>query len=75
MATTELNVPEISCDHCAHAITQALAPQPGIAAVQVDVTGKRVTVEHDERLMSLTRIEALLDDEGYPVESATRSVA
>jgi copper chaperone len=75
MATTELNVPDISCDHCAHAITQALAPRPGIAAVQVDVTGKRVTVEHDERLMSLTRIEALLDDEGYPVESATRSVA
>ena len=75
MATTELNVPDISCDHCAHAITLALAPQPGIAAVQVDVDGKRVTVEHDERLMSLTRIEALLDDEGYPVESATRSVA
>ena len=73
MTTTELNVPDISCDHCAHAITQALAPQPGIAAVQVDVDGKRVTVEYDERLMARTRIEALLDDEGYPVESAAGS--
>ncbi len=75
MTTTELNVPEISCDHCAHAITQALTPQPGIAAVQVDVAGKRVTVEYDERLLALTRIEALLDDEGFPVESTAGSVA
>ena len=45
MATTELDVPDISCGHCAHAIRQALAPQPGIAAVEVDVAGKRVTVE------------------------------
>ena len=45
MATTELHVPDISCDHCAHAITQALTPQPGIAAVQVDVAEKQVTVE------------------------------
>ncbi len=75
MTTTELNVPDVSCDHCAHAITQALTPQPGIAAVQVDVAGKRVTVEYDESLMALTRIEALLDEEGYPVESAAGSVA
>ena len=75
MATTKLNVPEISCDHCAHAITQVLAPQPGIAAVQVDVAGKRVSVEYDETLIALTRIEALLDEEGYPVESAAGSVA
>ena len=75
MATTELNVPEISCDHCAHAITQALTPQPGIAGVEVDVAGKRVTVEYDEGLMDLARIEALLNEEGFPVESAAGSVA
>ena len=75
MATTELNVPEISCDHCAHAITQALTPQPGIAGVAVDVAGRRVTVEYDDAVMTLSRIEALLDDEGYPVESAAGSVA
>ncbi len=75
MATTKLDVPDVSCDHCARAITQALTPQPGIAAVQVDVAGKHVTVEYDERLMALTRIEALLDDEGYPVEGAAGSVA
>ena len=75
MTTTELNVPEISCDHCARAITQALTPQPGIASVQVDVAGRRVTVEYDERQLALTRIEALLDEEGYPVESAAGSGA
>ena len=75
MTTTELNVPEISCDHCARAITQALTPQPGIAAVQADVAGRRVTVEDDERQLALTRIEALLDEEGYPVESAAGSGA
>ncbi len=75
MTTTELNVPEISCDHCAHAIRQALTPQPGIAAVQVDVAAQRVTVEYDERLLSLARIESLLDDEGFPVESNAGSAA
>lgn len=75
MTTTELNVPEISCDHCAHAITQALTPQPGVAAVQVDVASKRVIVEYDECQLPLARIEALLDDEGFPVESTAGSVA
>ena len=75
MTTTELNVPEISCDHCAHAIRQALTPQSGIAAVEVNVAGKRVTVVYDERLLSLARIEALLDDEGFPVESTAGSAA
>lgn len=75
MTTTELNVPEISCDHCARAITQALTPQPGITAVQVDVAGRRVTVEYDERQLALTRIEALLDEEGYPVERSAGSGA
>ena len=75
MTTTELNVPEISCDHCARAITQALTPQPGIAAVQVDVAGRRVTVEYDERQLALTRIEALLDEEGYPIERSAGSGA
>ena len=75
MTTTELNVPEISCDHCARAITQALTPQPGIAAVQVDVAGRRVTVEYDERQLALTRIKALLDEEGYPVERSAGSGA
>ncbi|MDE2994857.1 MAG: heavy-metal-associated domain-containing protein [Chloroflexota bacterium] len=69
MTTTELNVPEITCPHCAQAIEQALAPQPGIAAVQVDVAAQRVTVQYDEGLLALTRIEAILDEEGYPVES------
>jgi len=32
-------------------------------------------VEYDERLLSLARIESLLDDEGFPVESNAGSAA
>ncbi|MAG36175.1 MAG: copper-binding protein [Dehalococcoidia bacterium] len=70
MTRTELDVPDVSCDHCERAITQALGPQPGVASVHVDIAGKHVTIDHDESLITLARIEELLDDEGYPVRTA-----
>ncbi|HVG95888.1 MAG TPA: heavy-metal-associated domain-containing protein, partial [Chloroflexota bacterium] len=37
MTTAVLTVPEISCDHCARTITEALTPVEGVRRVSVDV--------------------------------------
>src|SRR5579884_4247812 len=48
MSEIVLNVPDISCDHCARTINQTLSPLAGVRRVDVDVPGKRVRLEYDE---------------------------
>lgn len=56
-------LPDISCNHCAKAITNAIHEIDANAIVAVDVAAKTVTVES-----TLTResIAAALVAEGYP---------
>jgi copper chaperone CopZ len=35
----------MSCGHCQHAVTEALAPPPGIISVAVDLVSGTATVE------------------------------
>ena len=67
MTKVVLSVPEISCDHCSRAITQALEPQQGVKAVRVDVPAQTVHLEFDEQVLSLERVKEILADEEYPV--------
>jgi copper chaperone CopZ len=67
MAELMLDVPDISCDHCARTIDQTLSPLPGVRRVAVDVPSKRVRLESDEGQADLAAIRAALDEEGYPV--------
>lgn len=69
MATSILNVPDISCGHCQAMITGALAPIPGVDSVNVDIPTKKVTVRYDPRIVGLDRMKEALADEDYPVES------
>jgi len=69
MATTVLNVPDISCEHCERAITSALTPVEGIRTVNVDIPGKRVRVDYDERVVDVNTMKDVLQEEDYPVES------
>jgi copper chaperone CopZ len=69
MATTILNVPDISCEHCQNAITKALTPVEGVQSVSVDIPAKRVTVGYDESKVGVDRFKAILEEEEYPVES------
>lgn len=68
-ATLTRTAPDISCDHCAQAITQALSAIDGVRSVSVDVDAKRVQVSHDPSRASADRIDAALKDEGYPPAS------
>ena len=67
MDKTTLNVPDISCEHCEHAITEALTPVEGVQLVQVDIPTKLVTVTYDAEKVSLDRFKEILAEEDYPV--------
>ena len=47
MASTVLNVPDISCEHCERAITGALQPVEGVRLVNVDIPARQVHVDYD----------------------------
>jgi copper chaperone len=70
MKSTVLNVPDISCEHCERAITNALTPIQGIRTVNVDIPGKQVRIDYDESQVSIDRMKEVLQEEDYPVESA-----
>ena len=71
MAKTILNVPDISCEHCERTITDALTPVEGIRSVQVDIPEKQVRVDYDEAQVSVQRMKDVLQEEDYPVASAS----
>lgn len=64
--TTKITAPDIVCGGCATAIKNALGKIDGVAAVDVNVDTKDVTVEHDDAL-TRERIEDILDNAGFPV--------
>jgi len=69
MAEATLIVPDISCEHCEHAITSALGPVSGIRSVQVDIPERLVRLDYDEAGVSLDEVKEILAEEDYPVES------
>jgi copper chaperone CopZ len=71
MATTVLNVPDISCEHCQRTITEALQPVGGVQAVNVNIPGKQVTVQYDPSVVGVERFKEILQEEEYPVESVS----
>ena len=64
--TLTRTAPDISCEHCAHAISGALTAIEGVSAVSVDVDDKRVDVEYDAGSATADQIAAALEEEGYP---------
>ena len=75
MTTAVLNVPQISCDHCARAITEALSPIAGISRVRVDVPKQQVRVEYDAAQVGLDQMKTVLAEEEYPVASVEPATA
>jgi copper chaperone len=64
---TVVTAPDISCAHCASAITNAVSAIPGVASVQVDIPSKRVTIAHQPGAVDMAEIARVMDDEGYPI--------
>jgi copper chaperone len=71
MATTVLNVPDISCEHCERTITGALTPVAGVRSVNVDIPARQVRVDYDESVVDVSKMKDVLEEEDYPVASAS----
>ncbi len=69
MSNVIFNVPDISCEHCEHTITNTLQPVDGVRTVRVDIPARQVRVEYDEKQVSVDKMRDLLQEEDYPVES------
>lgn len=69
MSNLLLSVPDISCEHCERAITNALTQEPGVKSVKVDIPAKTVLLQLDENATSLDRVKEVLAEEDYPVAS------
>jgi copper chaperone len=62
-----LNIPNISCGHCARAITEAIEQIAPHAKVEVDIAARRVVIEGE---VELARVQERLAAEGYPASVA-----
>jgi copper chaperone len=63
-----VTAPDISCGHCVASVKNAVGSLPGVASVEADETTKQVRVEFDPGRVSVSQIEAALDEAGYPVK-------
>ena len=67
MESTNLVAPDISCEHCQHAIESSVSKLTGVQTVKVDIPTKTVHLEYDPQRVTLTQIEETLDDIGYTI--------
>ena len=67
MESTTLVAPDISCEHCQHAIEGALGNVEGVNSVKVDIPTKSVHLNYDPQKVTLDKIEEVLDDTGYTI--------
>ena len=63
----DLKVDGMTCDHCAHAVTQAVQAVPGAAGVDVDLDAGRVRVRGNP---DLAAVRAAIEEAGYAVADA-----
>lgn len=68
MATATLKVTGMSCNHCVHAVTQALKNTEGVSAATVDLKAGRATVEYDEGKTDPRQLAGVVTEEGYTAE-------
>lgn len=63
-----LNAPDISCGHCVSAIQNRLGELDGVSSVVASEQTKNIELSYDPSKVTLDKIKAELDDEGYPVQ-------
>jgi copper chaperone len=62
-----LNVKGMSCQHCVHAVKDAVGALKGVTGVDVDLTGGKVSVAYSAEEVKLDQIKKAIEDAGYQV--------
>jgi copper chaperone len=68
MSILTYDVPDISCDHCKHAIESEVSQVRGVESVEVDVQARTVTVSGEP--LDEAAIIGAIDEAGYEVATA-----
>ncbi|MBE5966244.1 MAG: copper chaperone CopZ [Lachnospiraceae bacterium] len=67
MENTIIHVNGMSCQHCVKAVTNAVGALNGVSDVEVDLKAKTATVGFDKEKITLDKIKAAIEDQGYNV--------
>jgi copper chaperone len=62
-----LNVEGMSCSHCENSVKKAVGELNGVKSVDVDLKGKKVTIEFDAEKVNVETIKDAIEDQGYDV--------
>lgn len=67
MSTSVLNVGGMNCAHCKKAVEKALQTLDGVQAAEVNLNAGTVTIEHDDGVISESKLKNTIRDAGYDV--------
>ena len=59
-------IPNISCEHCVHAIKSEIGSLAGVISVEVDQNSKKATIAWREEIINWDSIKNLLAEINYP---------
>lgn len=65
---TEITVTEMTCEHCEHAVGDALRGVQNVLAVSVSAVEGRATIDHHEAV-DMNALERAVAEAGYTVEA------
>jgi len=60
-------IPNISCEHCVHAIKSEIRSLEGVISVEVEKASKEVKIAWHEEIIKWDSIKNLLAEINYPV--------
>lgn len=74
MLTERLKINRMKCGSCTNNVTKALNSVPGVSKVTVTLSSREAQVEYDERVASLSQLEAAIKAAGYGVVPHNASI-
>jgi len=72
MRRITVHITGMSCEHCLHAVNEALSSKPGVQLVSLRIG--RAVVSYDEQTTDPAAIEGLIADAGYTAIAAPSDV-
>ncbi|MEK8128084.1 copper ion binding protein [Paenibacillus filicis] len=66
MATVQLQVEGMSCNHCVNSVEKAL--QTIGASGKVDLAAKSVSIDYDDSKLSVAKLKEAIEEQGYDVK-------